>query len=216
MYLPPAFREDRLEVLHDLMRAYPLATLISAGSQGLTANLVPFTLADADSDNPYGVLKAHLAKANDQLAALREGQEALIVFHGPQAYVPPSWYPSKAQHGQVVPTWNYIVVQAHGTPKVIEDAQWVLAQINVLTDVQEQGRANPWRVEDAPSSFIESQLKGIVGLEIPIARIEGKWKVSQNRPLADRHGVLAGLRQEGAPDAMIRAVEKHAISDSST
>lgn len=204
MYRPPAFREDRLEVLHALMRAHPLATLVTAGTRGLEANLLPFTVA-ADG-SPKGVLRAHLARANEQVAALRAGGEALVVFQGPEAYVTPSWYPSKHEHGKVVPTWNYVVMQARGTPRVIDDPDWLRDQIETLTAGQETARPVPWRVGDAPEPFVAAQLKGIVGLEIPIERIEGKWKVSQNRPEADRYGVVDGLRRDGSADEMARLV----------
>ncbi len=195
MYRPAMFREDRPEILHALMRAHPLATLVTAGSQGLEANLLPFLLAEVDG---AWVLRAHLGRANGQLAALREGGPALVIFQGPDAYVSPAWYPSKAEHGKVVPTWNYATVQARGTPRVIEDAAWLRAQIEALTGQQEAGREAPWQVGDAPQDFIEATMRAIIGLEIPIDSLEGKWKVSQNRGEADRAGVVAGLRREGA------------------
>ncbi len=205
MYLPSAFREERPEVLHASIRAHPLATLITAGSEGLIANLVPFILVDAGEK---GTLRAHIAKANDQLNALAAGNEALVVFHGPQTYITPSWYASKIEHGRVVPTWNYVVVQVRGTPRVIDDAQWIRTQIGALTSSQESRRAEPWDVSDAPEAFIEGQLRAIIGVEIPIRTIEGKWKVSQNRTAADRHGVCAGLREEGISEEMARLVEE--------
>ena len=126
-----------------------------------------------------------------------------MIFQGPQAYISPSWYPTKREHGKVVPTWNYIVVQAWGRPRVMDDADWLTAQIGALTTLQESGRAEPWSVADAPEPFIESQLRGIVGVELPIDRIEGKWKVSQNQPEANRRGVAEGLRGEGSPMASL-------------
>jgi transcriptional regulator len=195
MYRPPAFREDRLEVLHALIASHRLGTLVTHGAKGLEANVVPFTL-DA-SRGPFGTLKAHLAKANDQLAALREGGEALVLFQGPETYITPSWYPSKQEHGKVVPTWNYVLVEARGCPVVIEDPQWLLAQISELTDANEGKRPAPWAVSDAPDAYVASQLKGIFGIEIEIARIEGKWKTSQNRPEGDRVGVAERLTAEG-------------------
>jgi transcriptional regulator len=195
MYRPPAFREDRIEVMHALMRAHPLATLVTGGEHGLMASAIP-CLIEADGSE-FGVLRAHLARPNDQLDALRGGAEVLAIFQGPQAYVTPSWYASKAKDGKVVPTWNYATVHAWGMPRVIEDAAWLRAQVARLTAAQERGRAEPWAVEDAPESFIASQLRGIVGVEIPIRRLEGKWKVSQNRSAADRKGVVAGFAEEG-------------------
>ena len=195
MYRPPAFREDRLDVLHALIQAHPLANLVTLGPGGLQASLIPF-LIEAQADGP-GLLRAHLARANDQVEALRAGAEALVIFQGPQAYVSPGWYAAKAEHGRVVPTWNYITVQAWGRPRVIDHAAWLRGQVGDLTDAQETGRAQPWAVSDAPSPFVEAQLRAIVGLEIPVDRIEGKWKLSQNRSDADRAGVVEGLAAEG-------------------
>ncbi|MBI3146187.1 MAG: FMN-binding negative transcriptional regulator [Pseudogulbenkiania sp.] len=203
MHCPGIFREDRLDALFALMRAYPLATLVTAGAGGLMANLIPFSLIEAGEK---GTLRAHLARGNAQLDALREGGEALVIFQGPESYITPSWYASKAEHGEVVPTWNYAVVQARGTPTVIEDRDWLLAQIEHLTTMQESVRPTPWKVSDAPASYIEKMVKGVVGVEIPIERIEGKWKVSQNRPHEDRQGVQDGLRQEGLSEEMARLV----------
>ncbi len=199
MYNPPAFKEDRLDVLHAGIRQYPLGMLITAGSGGLMANPVPFLVKPHGPDN--GTLWAHMARANDQVQALRDGAETLVVFQGPQAFVTPSWYAAKAEHHKVVPTWNYVVVQAWGTPAVIDDPEWIRQQIGELTQSQEKDRAEPWAISDAPADYIAAQIGGIVGLEIPVSRIEGKWKVSQNRSEGDRRGVLKGLRASGL-DAM--------------
>jgi transcriptional regulator len=195
MYRPPAFREDRQETLHDLIDAHRLGTIVTHGPEGLVANLIPFTLDRTQGER--GVLRAHMAKGNDQFASLASGAETLVIFQGPEAYITPGWYPSKQEHGKVVPTWNYAVVQAWGRPTVIDDADWLLAQISELTHTQEAQRAEPWAVADAPPTYVASQLKGIFGIEIPIERIEGKWKVSQNRPEGDRVGVASGLALEG-------------------
>lgn len=203
MYLPTAFREDRLETLHALIRNHPLGTLITAAAGGLLANLVPFIVIDGGEK---GILRAHVARANDQVEALRSGAETLVVFQGPQSYITPSWYAAKAEHGRVVPTWNYVVVQARGTPRLIDDAAWIREQIGELTASQENRRAEPWKVSDAPEPFIMGQIGAIVGVEIPIASIEGKWKVSQNRSAADREGVIEGLRREQSNDEMARLV----------
>jgi transcriptional regulator len=209
MYTPPAFREDRPEVLRALILAHPLATLVTGGAGGLIANLVPFVLATT----PQGdVLRGHMARANEQLASLREGGEALVIFQGPEAYITPSWYATKKEHGKVVPTWNYVVVQVWGRPRVVEDPQWLLAQINELTLSQEGGRHDPWAVADAPEDYVAAQIRGIAGLEIPVSRIEGKWKASQNQPEANRQGVVQGLR-ESAADAMAKIVEERARGD---
>lgn len=200
MHCPAMFREERLDVLHKLMATHPLATLITAGSNGLMANLIPFTLHVGGA---YGILRAHLARGNKQLDALREGAEALVVFQGPECYVTPSWYPSKAENGKVVPTWNFAMVQARGTSQVFDDADWVRAQIDEMTNHHESQRERPWKVSDAPDDFIAAQLKAIVGIEIPIHSIEGKWKVSQNRLPADRQGVIDGLRTEQVCPSML-------------
>jgi len=194
MYQPEHFREERLDVQHALIRARPLGLLVSHGSAGLAANLVPFLL---DSDAAPGVLRAHVARANPQWRDFLDGGEALVVFQGDDSYVTPSWYATKQQTGKVVPTWNYAIVQVRGRPRVVEDDAWLAAQIDALTTLHEGGRPQPWSVTDAPARYIEMQRRGIVGLEIPIDRIDGKWKVSQNRPEADRRGVAAGL---GAAD----------------
>jgi len=158
------------------------------------ANVIPFSLhVEEDGD----VLRAHLAKANEQIAELRKGTPVLVVFQGLQGYVSPSWYPTKREHGKVVPTWNYVIVQAHGPSRVIDDPAWLLEQITELTSAQENGRAEPWDVSDAPDDYVKAQLKGIVGLEIPISRLEGKWKMSQNQPERNQRGVAAGLREDG-------------------
>ena len=199
MYVPPAFREDRPQAIHALIEAHPLALLVSTGEDGPTANPVPMLL-DPSAD----VLRCHLARANGQIGELRAaqaaGREVLAVFQGPQAYISPGWYASKAEHGRVVPTWNYLIVQVRGVPRVIDDADWLRGQVGALTDRHEAGLADPWSVGDAPDGFVAAQLRGIVGLELPLTRVTGKWKASQNRPAADRAGVIAGLEPVG--DAM--------------
>jgi transcriptional regulator len=203
MYQPLVFREERREVLFALIRSHPLATLITAGTGGLMANLVPFTLADT---NHKGTLRAHIAKASPQVDALKDGAETLVVFHGPQAYITPSWYASTKEHGRVVPTWNYVVVQVRGTPRIIDDPGWLRVQIGALTSGQEDHRPEPWKVTDPPEPFIEAQIKAIIGVEIPILTIDGKWKVSQNRSAADRQGVYEGLQVEGINQDMAKLV----------
>ena len=166
------------------------------------ANPVPCLVRDC---GPNGTLRLHLAKANPQVEELRAGAEALAIFQGPQAYVSPSWYPGKAEHGKVVPTWNYVTVQVRGTPRVMNAAE-LRRQIEDLTVTEEQDRPVPWAVSDAPEDFIVTLMNAIVGIEIPIARIEGKWKLSQNRAAADRRGVAEGYRAEGN-DSMAQLVE---------
>ncbi|MBZ9648513.1 FMN-binding negative transcriptional regulator [Sphingobium sp. 3R8] len=203
MYSPPAFREDRIEILHKAIAAYPLAMLVTSGASGISANLIPFTLQSDAGE--LGVLRAHLAKANSQLADLRGDVEALVIFQGPQAYVSPSWYPTKRLHGKVVPTWNYVMVQARGRPVIIDDPDWLRMQIDALTGQQEQYQPEPWSVNDAPADYVDSQLKGITGIEIAIERIEGKWKASQNHPASNKAGVVDGLMAQhlGSPMALV-------------
>lgn len=207
MYQPAHFRETRLDVLHALMRAHPLGLLVSNGPDGPIVNPVPFLL-DADVGD-YGRLRLHLARANDQWRAIMAEPDMPVVamFRGTDAYVTPSWYASKAEHGKVVPTWNYAVVEARGRAKVIDDPAWLATQIADLTRAHEQARAEPWAVSDAPERFIDVQLRGIVGIEIDIRSLEGKWKVSQNRSEADRAGVVDGLRQEADGSDMADLVE---------
>ena len=205
MYRPAYFREDRPDVLHGLIRAHPFAQLVPAGGRGIEANPLPMLIDPQAS--PNGTLRGHLAQGNGQVAALREGAEALVIFQGPQAYISPAWYPGKAEHGKVVPTWNYVAVHAWGTPRVIDDPAWLRRLVGDLTDRHEHGRPNPWSIDDAPEDFIATMLKAIVGIEIPIDRIEGKWKVSQNRSEPDRRGGVEGLRAEGN-EVMAKLIEK--------
>ena len=215
MYQPPHFREDNREVQHALIRAHPLGLLVTLGSAGLVANPIPFVLDAAAA--PNGRLRAHLAKANPhwRLIADNPASPVLIVFQGADAYVTPSWYETKRETGKVVPTWNYAIVQVRGTAKVIDDQQWLARQIGDLTAFQEGAREAPWAVTDAPPPFIQSQIKGIIGLEIEISEIHGKWKVSQNRPVADRAGVAQGLETEVANASdMARLVRSYGGLDS--
>ena len=170
MYQPPLHREDRLEVQHALIETHPFGLLISTGPDGLLANGVPFILKREHGER--GMLKAHIARANGQWQNL-DGQQVLVVFQGPLSYVTPSFYETKKETGKVVPTWNYAMVQARGVASVHTDSAWLSAQINELTDHQEAGRAHPWAVNDAPEQYIQSQLRGIIGIEIPITAIEG-------------------------------------------
>lgn len=193
MYETPHFREDDLDRQHALIEAYPLGLLISAGPDGVLANLIPFVLYRGEGER--GTLRCHLAKANPQWQALAANPAALVVFQGSQSYVTPSWYATKAETEKVVPTWNYAIVQARGPARVTDDAAWLHANVSALTDQQEGRRPKPWAVSDAPEAFIAAQLKGIVGVEIPIETITGKFKASQNRPMADRIGVAEGLAE---------------------
>lgn len=193
MYMPPYFKEMRSEALHALMRAYPFATLVTHGDAGLAANHLPFELV---GDHLHG----HVARGNELARA--DGAEVLVIFRGPEGYVSPNWYPSKHETGREVPTWNYAVIHVHGRLRVIEDHTWLRQLLERLTDRHETGQPKPWHVSDAPVDHIEKSLGGIVGLEISIDRIEGKFKLSQNHPAANRAGVVEGLRQRsGRGDA---------------
>jgi transcriptional regulator len=194
MYQPPHFREPELAPQHALIRANPLGLLISNGPDGILADPIPFLLHD---EGERGVLRCHIARANPQWQALQAAPEALVVFQGIDRYITPNWYAQKAIDHKVVPTWNYAIVEARGPAAVIDDPAWLLAQVSALTTTHEQGAPHPWAVADAPDSFVASQLKGIVGIEIPIAALTGKFKASQNRPAADRLGILAGLATAG-------------------
>jgi transcriptional regulator len=203
VYLPKHFEETRTEVMHTLLRAHPLGLLVTLSGGELQANSIPFLL-DAQR-GPQGTLVAHVARANPlwREAALTP---VLAVFQGPQAYVSPSGYASKAEHGKVVPTWNYVMVQARGRLRAIEDARELHALVSRLTDTHERPRAAPWAVSDAPADYIEKTLGAIVGIEIPIESLTGKWKVSQNRSAADRDGVARMLEQEPGGAAMAAQV----------
>ena len=199
MYEPPLHREDDLSRQHALIRTRPLGLLISSGPQGLVANAIPFLIDPGASR--LGTLRAHVARANGQWRDLVHAPEALVVFQGAEHYVSPSWYATKRETGKVVPTWNYVMVQARGAARVIEDDGWLSRQIEALTNGQEARRDKPWAVGDAPPDFIALQRRAIVGIEIEIAEIRGKWKTSQNRNAADRAGVVAGLEVLGDEEA---------------
>ena len=204
MYQPPHFREDRIEVQHRLIRSHPLGLIVTSGPGGLQANHAPCLIYPDASER--GTLRVHLARANPQWQELAAVEQCLVVFQGPQQYITPSWYATKKETQKVVPTWNYITVHTWGRPRVIDDAAWLRRQIEDLTNLNESGFAEPWRVSDAPESFVASQLKAIIGIEIPIDRIEGKWKVSQNRPERDRVGVVTGLRASGETAEIMAAL----------
>ncbi len=195
MYRPAHFAEDRVEVLRALMREHPFATLVSLAGERLVADHLPLQLS-ADGTR----LQGHVARANPLWQTAAE-QEVLVIFQGPQAYVSPSWYPSKHEHGKAVPTWNYVVVHARGRLSTIEDPQGMRALLDDLVDRHEGEFAAPWQVSDAPPEYIEKMLSAIVGIEIGITSLAGKWKTSQNQPAANRAGVVAGLRERGTDHA---------------
>ena len=204
MYRPDHFRVDDLAEMHALMRARPLAALVSAGPSGLYGTHLPTVLK---SEGEFGAIECHLARANPHWKDLAEGGEALMIFQGPEAYITPSWYASKSETGKVVPTWNYAAVHAYGRPQVMQDKDWLRRHVGELTAQQEASEARPWAVTDAPDSFIDVMLRGIVGFRFDIARLEGKWKMSQNREMRDRVTTSAGLEQRGQnEDAQVAEV----------
>lgn len=194
MYLPGHFAEGRVDVLHALMRAHPLATLVTLTPSGLDANHIPLVV-DPDPA-PHGTLRGHIARTNPLWRECSRDVEALAVFHGPSAYVSPAWYPTKQATGKVVPTWNYVVVHARGPLRIIDDRAWLRSFVTRLTDRHEAERPEPWKVTDAPAKYIDGMVAAIIGLEIPVTSLVGKWKVSQNRPAQDRDGVVEGLLRE--------------------
>lgn len=194
MYQPQHFREERLEVLHGLVRSHPLGAVIVSSANGFEANHIPFLINPGQG--PFGRLEAHIARANPLCALAEIGVPCIVLFQGPEHYITPAWYATKRETGKVVPTWNYAVVHVHGTLRVEKDPAFLHAQITELTRTHEEKREQPWAVTDAPEEFMHAQMKGIIGITIEIARIEGKWKVSQNRPIADRNGVVEGLLKE--------------------
>jgi len=195
MYEPPHFKEGRTEVLHAAIRQARLATLVTMTTTGLEATHLPM-LVDA-APAPHGTLIGHVARANPQWKTSSAEVEGLAIFQGPQAYITPSWYATKRETGKVVPTWNYVAIHAYGRLRFIEDADELLGIVTRLTDTHEKTRATPWAVSDAPPDFVRAQLKGIVGVEMTITKLQGKWKMSQNRNTQDRQGVAEGLAQDG-------------------
>lgn len=203
VYEPPLFREDRVDVMHEVMRAHPFATLVSNLNGRLTADHLPLVIHPDLSEK--GTIRGHIAKANPLWRDREHVSEVLAIFQGPQAYVTPSWYASKKEHGKVVPTWNYVVVHAHGHLNFMEHADWILAHLKDLTGRHESHRPVPWQVSDAPADYVARQIKGIVGIEVEISELQGKRKLSQNRSQTDRVGVERGLRLEPDPEAAAMA-----------
>ena len=203
MYIPKQFEQPRVEAMHELMRARPLATLVTQTSGGLDANHIPLHLSDAPA--PLGTLRGHVARANPLWRDCAKEIEVLSIFHGPDVYITPSWYATKHETGKVAPSWNYAVVHAHGELRVVDDAAWVRAHLEALTDYHEADFPNPWAVSDAPHEFTGKLIESVVGIEIVITRLSGKWKVSQNQPAQNRTGVIEGLRGCGHRDAVAMA-----------
>ena len=191
MYTPKHFSAPSDEALHDVMRAYPFATLVTTSNSGVNVNHLPLYL------DGKGTLSGHLARANPLWQEVGSECDVLAIFHGPNAYVSPSWYPTKARTGMVVPTWNYVVVHARGKLKVINDVNWLYTHLAALTAQHEAVFDPPWRLEDAPAGFIDKLIQAVVGIEIEITALTGKWKVSQNQPLENQLGVVHGLKQTG-------------------
>ena len=191
MYMPASFHQDDLGELHRQIQSTPFALLASKGKDGVQASHLPLLLEPDEGE--FGTLYGHFAKANPHWRDLQDGCEALAVFSGPDAYISPSWYPTKAEHGKVVPTWNYIAVHARGPVRLIEDRKSLLQIVSRLSDQHEAGRPQPWAVSDAPRDYLDAMLRAIVGFALPIRRLEGKWKLGQNRLPVDQTGVRQGL-----------------------
>ncbi|MES2315950.1 MAG: FMN-binding negative transcriptional regulator [Pseudomonadota bacterium] len=199
MYTPSHFDEARPELLHGLIAQHPLGTIITHGKAGLCADHIPFEISAPDAESPFGVLRAHVARANP---LWRHVSDAMVVFQGPSAYVSPSLYEDKPLTGKVVPTWNYMAVHAHGPLRAIEDPAWILALLERLTASHESARPAPWAVHDAPRDYIDRLLQAIVGIEIPVQRMQGKWKMSQNRSQRDQQAIAADTRPTDLPDLL--------------
>ncbi len=200
MYLPAAFKQDDPEAQAALIRRYPLGLLITHAADGFEANPIPF-LVDVDAAGQM-TLRAHLSRGNAQWKSLAADSRCMVVFQGEEGYVSPSWYPSKKQNGgKTVPTWNYVSVQVSGEANIIESSEWLLTLLWELTTLHEGGQREPWSVSDAPENFIAAQMKGIVGIELVARKVEGKWKLSQNRTAEDVSGVIDGLRELDGPES---------------
>ncbi|MDD9905481.1 MAG: FMN-binding negative transcriptional regulator [Rhodospirillaceae bacterium] len=195
MYVPEKFRVDDIDVLHNTMRQIGAAAVVGKGPDGIVATHVPIEL-DTEA-GAKGVIRCHFARPNPHAEAIAAGAELLLIFQGPQGYVTPSWYPSKHRTGKAVPTWNYIAIHAYGTAKTVDDPDWLKAHLAALTDHFESPYAVPWKLEDAPDGFIDGMCRAIVGIEVEVTRLEGKWKLNQNKAATDAFGVVNGLRAEG-------------------
>ena len=198
MYLPTHFAEERDETIGRLIADYPLGTLVTLGSEGLSANHIPF-MFDAEA-GPHGTLRGHVARGNAVWHDHTSEHEALVIFQGPQAYISPNWYPTKQDEHRVVPTYNYAVVHAYGELVVHDDEKWLRAFLGRLTKRMELPQARPWKMGDAPQDYLATMVQGIVGIEIVVSRLVGKWKVSQNRSPVDREGAAVGLRVAGGAE----------------
>jgi transcriptional regulator len=203
MYVPDNFKETDVATLHEAIRHAKLGTLVTIGSGGLVASHVPM-LVEPDPA-PFGTLIGHIARANPQWREPATETETLAIFLGPNAYVSPAWYATKRATGKVVPTWNYVAIHAYGRVRFYDEADRLLDLVTRLTDTHEAGRPDRWRVTDAPAEYTRGMLKAIVGFELPIARLQGKWKMSQNRPAEDLPGIVEGLSRGDDPGAAATA-----------
>ena len=207
MYVPAHFAETRKEVLHSRIVQHPFGTLITHGSNGLDANHIPFELAAEDGE--LGVLRAHVARANPVWQEVANGDEVLVVFHAGDAYISPNWYPSKHELHKQVPTWNYMVVHAHGRITILDDERYVRGVVGRLTRTHEASEPKPWKMGDAPKDYVDAMVKAIVGIQVEITRLVGKSKLSQNKEARDIHGAAEALKSSGESqlaDAMLAGV----------
>lgn len=209
MYTPAAFAEPDVAVLHECIRTHPLGALVTLMGDSIEANHIPFLVSPDPS--PFGTLRGHVARANPVWRDSVRDTPVLVIFHGPNSYISPSWYQTKEDTGKVVPTWNYVAVHARGYLKVIDDSAWIEAHVTALTDMHEEGRTPQWRTTDAPADFIAALTRAVVGIEIQIDQLVGKWKLSQNRPAADRTGVIEGLLREGTASGQAMALAMRAV-----
>ncbi|MES2353608.1 MAG: FMN-binding negative transcriptional regulator [Pseudomonadota bacterium] len=203
MYIPKHFEEPNVDVMHELIRARPFATLVTFSASGLNANHIPLLLSKEPS--PHGTLQGHVARSNPMWADFAKDVEALVVFQGPDTYITPSWYATKKQAGKVVPTWNYVAVHAYGSLRIVDDPTWLRSQLEALTAHNEASFPQPWKIADAPHEYIEKLIGSIVGIEIVITKLYGKWKVSQNQPAQNRTTVVEGLQASGTEEALMMA-----------
>jgi transcriptional regulator len=198
MYIPKHFEVTNINAIHELIHDYPLATLVTVSANGLNANHIPMHLTA--THEPYNTLRGHVARSNPLLEDINDENQSLAIFHGPNAYISPSWYETKKEHGKVVPTWNYVVVHAYGNLQIVDKPEWLRTQIEALTDQNESQFSEPWAVTDAPVEFTEKLFESIVGIEMKITKLLGKWKVSQNQPLENQLSMIKGLKDKQQQD----------------
>lgn len=212
MYIPKLFAQPDIATMHTLIRAHPLATVVTLGTEGINANHIPLHLNEEPT--PFGALRGHIARANPLFTDIAEDTETLCIFQGPQTYITPSWYATKQENGKVVPTWNYAVVHAYGFINIIDNTDWLRQQLEMLTAHNETAFASPWTLDDAPRDFIDRLLEQIVGFELVITRLLGKWKVSQNQPHSNHSSIIAGLKASLQADApamatLVETINQH-------